>query len=858
MALVEDTAPAVHTIAAHVLDVELSDPVGPLQRTAPDGSTADEAWLLLRLDGEPVGWEVVSLPDGGLPAEELRRLLDERWGDVVRRRRAGGPGFGELHARHLAVAPRASVVLCTRERPEALAACLESLTAQDHPDFAVWVVDNAPVSTATADVVARFAGRLDVRYVVEPRPGLSRARNRALQEPLEGEVVAWIDDDEVADPMWLSELTRALTERPHAAAVSGLVVPAELATRAQVWFEQFGGHSKGRGFTPAEFGPGSGDRQSPLYPLPPFGVGANMAFRTAALRAVGGFDVALGAGTLTHGAEDTRVFTDLLRSGHRTLYHPGAVTRHHHRRDLAGLRRQMEGYGTGLTAFYTSLVVDSPLVLLRLAALAGRAVRDMTSSDSLRVSGLAADFPAELLSANRAGMLRGPGAYLRQRRLDRRAAALPAAGSPTGDDGWRPTRVVHRDLDGGGGPLLDDADAARYGAVLVVARRGARPVGLVPLPLPEALDRATLDAALQRLVEPSAADAPVTAGAALPSVSVVIPTMLERPAGLSRCLRALLDQELPPVEVLVVDNRPGTPDGTSDGDAAGSVPELDDPRVRLLRQPVPGISAARNRGVAEAVGDVVAFTDDDVEADRHWTRALAERFAAEPGVDGLGGLVLPSELETPAQELFEHHSGGAAKVLVAETFRVERPRAWSWHPARYRVLVQRRVDGALRTVRTHSLYQLGTFMGANMAFRAAALRAQGPFDEALGTGTPSRGGEDVDMVVRMLASGRVLGYEPTAITSHAHRRTDAELARQMAGYGTGFTALLTAVVARDPRHLIGLAHAVLTVVRGRLRPRDPGVTTLLEGLPAELRRLRLRGMVSGPRAYLTARSKETS
>ncbi|MGY1786738.1 glycosyltransferase family 2 protein [Geodermatophilus sp. SYSU D00698] len=857
MALVDDTAPAVDTAAAHVLDVELSDPVGPLQRTAPDGTTADEAWLLLRLDGEPVGWEVVPLPDQGMRADELQRLLDSRWGDVVRRRRAAGPGFGEVHARHLAVAPRASVVLCTRERPEALAGCLESLTAQDHPDFAVWVVDNAPVTTATADVVAGFAGRLDIRYVVEPRPGLSRARNRALQEPLEGEVVAWIDDDEVADPMWLSELTRALTERPQAAAVSGLVVPAELATRAQVWFEQFGGHSKGRGFTPADFGPGSGDRQSPLYPLPPFGVGANMAFRTAALRAVGGFDAALGAGTLTHGAEDTRVFTDLLRSGLPTLYRPSAVTRHFHRRDVAGLRRQMEGYGTGLTAFYTSLVVDSPPVLLRLAALAGRAVRDMTSSDSLRVSGLAADFPAELLSANRAGMLRGPGAYIRQRRLDRRldreAGAVPAA-SPAGDGGWRPTKVVHWDLDGTDGPVLADEDVARYGAVHVVARRGARPVGLFTLPLPEALDRDARDAAVQRLVEPAPEDAPVAAGGALPSVSVVIPTMLERPAGLSRCLRALLDQELPPVEVLVVDNRPGTPDG----DAAAAVPELGDPRVRLLRQPVPGISAARNRGVDEAVGEVVAFTDDDVEADRHWVRALAERFATEPALDGLGGLVVPSELETPAQELFEQHSGGAAKVLVAETLRLERPRARSWHPARYRVLVQRRVDGALRTVRTHSLYQLGTFMGANMAFRTAALRAQGPFDQALGTGTPSRGGEDVDMVVRMLASGRALGYEPSAITSHAHRRTDAELARQMAGYGTGFTALLTAVVARDPRHLVGLAHAARTVARSRLRPRDPGVTTLLEGLPAELRRLRLRGMVSGPRAYLAARAKETS
>ncbi|RFU22385.1 glycosyltransferase [Geodermatophilus marinus] len=851
MALLEDTGPTLGSVAAHVVDVELSGPVGPLHRLGPDGRTADEAWLLVRLDGEPLGWEVLPLPEHGIPAEELQRTLDHRFGELVRRRRAERPGFAARHAEHLATAGRASVVLCTRERPDALAACLESLAAQDHPDFAVWVVDNAPVTSATEDVVARFAGRLDVRYVVEPRPGLSRARNRALREPLEGDVVAWIDDDEVADPMWLSELTRALADRPEAAAVSGLVVPAELATRAQVWFEQFGGHSKGRGFTPADFGRGSGDRQSPLYPLPPFGVGANMAFRTSALHAVGGFDDALGAGTLTHGAEDTRVFTDLLRSGRPTLYRPSAVTRHFHRRDLAGLRRQMEGYGTGLTAFYTSLVVDSPRVLLPLAALAGRAVRDMTSSSSLRVSGLATDFPTELLSANRAGMLRGPAAYLRQRRRDRRAGdgapQRPAA------SGWRPTKVVHWDLDGDPDRTLAEVDAERYAAVHLVVRRGTRPVALTTLPLPEALDPEARAAALGRLAEAAPAPAPLAPGSPLPGVSVVIPTMFERPEGLSRCLQALLRQDLPPVEVLVVDNRRATsPGGT------GDVPELADPRVRLLRQPVPGISAARNRGVAEATGEVIAFTDDDVTVDRHWLRALAERFAAEPSLDGLGGLVVPSELETPAQEVFERHSGGAAKVLTAETFRLERPRGPVWHPARYRVGVRRPGSGAAGPVRVHSLYQLGTFMGANMAFRAAALRAQGPFDEALGTGTPTCGGEDVDMVVRMLASGRELGYEPSAVTCHAHRRSDADLARQMAGYGTGFTALLTALVVRDPRHLVGLAHAAATVARGRLRPRDPGVTTLLEGLPAELRRLRLRGMLAGPRAYLHARSKETS
>jgi hypothetical protein len=180
-----------------------------------------------------------------------------------------------------------------------------------------------------------------------------------------------------------------------------------------VWFEQFGGHSKGRGFAPDAFE--AGGKQSPLYPLPPFGVGANMAFRAAALRAIGGFDEALGAGTPAKGAEDTAMFTRLLRSGATTVYQPSALTRHVHRRELAGLRAQMYGYGAGLTAFYTSLIVNEPSVVWALLRLLPTALRDLTSADSLRVATLGDDFPRDLLKVNLRGMLAGPWRYVRGR-----------------------------------------------------------------------------------------------------------------------------------------------------------------------------------------------------------------------------------------------------------------------------------------------------------------------------------------------------------------------------------------------------------------------------------------------------------
>lgn len=205
------------------------------------------------------------------------------------------------------------------------------------------------------------------------------------------------------------------------AAVSGAVVPAELDTREQLWFELFGGHSKGRGFTNDCFSLATKDRQHYLYPLPPFGVGANMAFRTDMLRAIGGFDEALGAGTPTHGGEDTRIFADILRTGGNIAFWPTAISRHFHRRDYAGLRKQMRGYGCGLTAHYTAIVIAQPTTLIELVRLIPRAIHDIYSPDSLRVATLPDDFPRQLLAENRRWMIRGPWSYLRSRYYNWRA-----------------------------------------------------------------------------------------------------------------------------------------------------------------------------------------------------------------------------------------------------------------------------------------------------------------------------------------------------------------------------------------------------------------------------------------------------
>jgi GT2 family glycosyltransferase len=382
---------------------------------------------------------------------------------------------------------------------------------------------------------------------------------------------------------------------------------------------------------------------------------------------------------------------------------------------------------------------------------------------------------------------------------------------------------------------LRDLDCTReaappYERAWILACRAGRPLGSVEL----ALDGTRIEAAvLERELRAKLGDAwsrePLVDSPALASASVVVPTALSRPDQLRRCVAGLNELDHPDYEVIVVDNRPH-----------GAPVEISGARV--VREPRPGISAARNRGLAAANGEIVAFTDDDVEVDRRWLRALGERFSRQPDLAAVTGLVVPAELETPAQIFFEQSGSGLDRGFSPLTFE---------RAGRFTVKRCGLDDGS---VRWHSIYATGEFgLGSNMAFRADVLRAAGGFDEALGTGTPTHGGEDLAILVELLRARHRLAYEPSAIVHHTHRSTVADLERQIHGYGVGFTAMLTAIALRDPRHFVGLAAVVPAWLRSLRNPASPKRNSRSSDYPSGLGRLELRGMLAGPEAYLRAR-----
>jgi glycosyltransferase involved in cell wall biosynthesis len=252
-----------------------------------------------------------------------------------------------------------------------------------------------------------------------------------------------------------------------------------------------------------------------------------------------------------------------------------------------------------------------------------------------------------------------------------------------------------------------------------------------------------------------APDAPLEAPAVAAPISVVVCTR-DRPQDLERCLQALLALDYPDFEVLVVDN------ASRNDETATVAARLG---VRSVREDRPGLDWARNRGIAETRHSIIAFVDDDARPDSLWLAAIACAFV-DPEVDAMTGLVAPLELETFAQQLFELTYGGMGKGFAPRTFHRDR-----------------NTDAELIGIQAVGV-------GTNMAFRREVFERVGLFDTALDVGTPARGGGDLDMFHRVVASGRTLLYQPAALVWHRHRRGMDELERQLGDDGCAFTVYL--------------------------------------------------------------------
>ena len=385
-----------------------------------------------------------------------------------------------------------------------------------------------------------------------------------------------------------------------------------------------------------------------------------------------------------------------------------------------------------------------------------------------------------------------------------------------------PQRVLEVHLDEPLPRVEAEVDGRRYASARVLVRLHRHPLGVVELDLSggavsaEQLAREVRAALGDAIDEHLAAPPHDVTPARRPFVSVVIATR-DRPQLLDACLRSLLAGSYEEYEVLVVDNVP------RDDATRRIVEDTGDPRLRYLVEPRPGAGLARNHGLARAHGEIVAFLDDDLLVDRDWLRATVGGFHATTDVACVTALIMPVELETPAQQWLEEY-GGFDKGFRRRVFD----------------LGEHRLPDRLYP------YSAGIFgSGASMAFNTVRLRALGGFDPRLATA-----GEDLDLFLKVLFAGGRIVYEPAALVWHRHPREYEALRRTMFNYGAGLSGLMTKWSLSRPATAAAIAARLPAAARLALDPRSRKNAKKRRGYPKELTRRELTGLALGPGLYL--------
>lgn len=204
-----------------------------------------------------------------------------------------------------------TVAVATCGRPDGLTRCLEALAGGTARPGEVIIVDQAP--TARARAAADACTGLEVRYLEQPRLGLSASRNLALASATTT-VLAVTDDDCAPQKGWVAALADALRRHPVPAAVTGPVVASGPAPA--------GAHAVSLRTSSARV-----DHRGRVLPWH-VGSGANFAAHTALLERHGGWDERLGVGSRGRAAEDADLLYRIMRGGGAVRYEPDAIVAH--------------------------------------------------------------------------------------------------------------------------------------------------------------------------------------------------------------------------------------------------------------------------------------------------------------------------------------------------------------------------------------------------------------------------------------------------------------------------------------------------------------------------------------------------
>jgi cellulose synthase/poly-beta-1,6-N-acetylglucosamine synthase-like glycosyltransferase len=253
--------------------------------------------------------------------------------------------------------------------------------------------------------------------------------------------------------------------------------------------------------------------------------------------------------------------------------------------------------------------------------------------------------------------------------------------------------------------------------------------------------------------------------------------------------------------------------------------------ARYVAEQRPGLSWARNVGLEHATGAIVAFTDDDVVVDRHWISELVRAFDIAPDVGCVTGQILPHALSTDLDRWREAYAGATKFGFERRVFDL--------------------TSGGSSALYPFTTGECG--YGMNMAFRADVLRNVDGFSPALGAGTRTGGGEDLAAFFEVLNAGWRLVFEPSAMVSHMHRASFAELQTQMTSWGSGLTAYIAHAVIQHPESVPALVSRSVGGIRSALSSSSSKNRGKPADYPHSLTKAELFAMPRGPFRYVRSR-----
>lgn len=828
-----------------LIDLDLAHPLPTLSGLA----DYDQIQALVRLHGYPIGIVKLPVTCGYCYASHLGQAIlgQLRW-PLVRQllndRLAADPAPQTLAIGALLQAspplrtqgsrPSLTVAVCVTESDPNLSLCLAALQRLD-ANLEVLVIDNTLEGLEQPE--GQYPG---MRWLREARQGIGWARNRAIRAA-QGELIAYLSSRTIVDADWASAVSAIFQADPTVMAVTGLVLPYELETPVQQQFEVSGW---GRGCDRQWFQIGAGERMPRELLAHPWrwGTGVNMVFRRALFEQIGEFKP-----DLSGVSSELELFFRLLKAGQVLVYEPGAIGRYCYPSDPDALLAHHRDLGSA-SAYLQSgwQYSDERLAAVQIGLWWTRTWHLKGLLRSLRGQHR---LPLALTWAELQGAWQGLTARSSP------AADLDDADKPTVN--WqyqpappptRPTRyrtaVRTVELTQPIEALTDVEDYRRVRlfvtwqgaaigqldlwnhqrAISALRLRDAIVTGLGYrlLDLDQALSGdlfwASLIEALHARYLPT--DDPVLRQTeqALPRqipVSIIVGTY-DRPDDLRNCLSCLVVQQTDrPLEIIVTDNHPAS------GLTAPVVAEF--AGVKYVSETRQGAAYARNAGIVASRGEIVVTVDDDTTIPPDWLEKLLSPFV-RPDVMLVTGNVLPRELETASQRIFEGYGCGG---LGRGFNRFEAAAEW-FHNC-------------------EDVVPTWLFGGtANAAFRASLFShpAVGLLDEALGPGMPSGVGEDIYIFYRTLKAGFTIVYEPTAFVWHTHRRDMRALRRQLYNYSKGYVSynLTTWRQDQDRRVLPNLLFKTPKWHFDRIRGRLQGVVSH----PIRLVLLEFAGHLAGP------------